>query len=75
VVVDKAGESFQKRDFLPPAKGPQKTPKQDKLRNMIVSMRKQNLSVYDISGRLVAELVNGWRDAGVHEVTFDGAGL
>jgi hypothetical protein len=39
-----------KRDFfLPPAKGPQKTPKADKLRDMIVSMRKENLSVYDIS--------------------------
>jgi transposase len=35
--------------FLPPAKGPQKAPKQDKVRDMIVSMRKQNLSVYDIS--------------------------
>lgn len=35
--------------FLPPAKGPQKEPRQDKLRDMIVSMRKQNLSVYDIS--------------------------
>jgi transposase len=35
--------------FLPPAKGPQKKPKQDKVRDMIVSMRKQNLSVYDIS--------------------------
>ncbi len=34
-----------------------------------------NLSVYDISGRLVAELVNGWRNAGVHEVTFDASGL
>jgi len=34
-----------------------------------------NLSVYDISGRKVAELVNGWRDEGVHEVTFDGSGL
>ncbi|TKJ41299.1 hypothetical protein CEE37_06435 [candidate division LCP-89 bacterium B3_LCP] len=33
------------------------------------------LSVYDISGRLVTELVNGWRDAGVHEVTFDGSDL
>jgi len=32
-----------------------------------------NLSVYDISGRLVAKLVNGHRDAGVHEVTFDGS--
>ncbi|TKJ37240.1 hypothetical protein CEE37_14095 [candidate division LCP-89 bacterium B3_LCP] len=34
-----------------------------------------NLSVYDISGRLVAELVNAWRDAGVHEVAFDGSDL
>ncbi len=36
---------------------------------------KINLSIYDISGRLVAKLANGWRDAGVHEVTFDGSGL
>jgi hypothetical protein len=34
-----------------------------------------NLAVYDISGRLVTTLVNGWREAGVHEVTFDGSGL
>jgi hypothetical protein len=33
------------------------------------------LMVYDVAGRLVAEVVNGWRDAGVHEVTFDAAGL
>ena len=34
-----------------------------------------NLAVYDVQGRLVSELVNGWRDAGIHEVTFDGSGL
>jgi hypothetical protein len=34
-----------------------------------------NLAVYGLSGRLVATLVDGWRDAGVHEVTFDGSGL
>jgi hypothetical protein len=34
-----------------------------------------NLTVYDLSGRKVTELVNGWRDAGVHEVTFDGSDL
>lgn len=34
-----------------------------------------SLTVYDISGRLVADLVNGWRDAGVHDVTFDAADL
>lgn len=33
------------------------------------------LSAYDITGRLVATLVNGWREAGSHEVTFDGSGL
>jgi hypothetical protein len=32
-----------------------------------------NLVIYDISGRKVAELVNGWRDAGYHEVAFDGS--
>ncbi|MFH1734719.1 MAG: SBBP repeat-containing protein [bacterium] len=34
-----------------------------------------NLSVYDVAGRKVAELVNGYRDAGLHEVTFDATGL
>lgn len=34
-----------------------------------------NLAVYDLSGRQVATLVNGFRDAGLHEVTFDGSNL
>ncbi|TKJ37245.1 hypothetical protein CEE37_14120 [candidate division LCP-89 bacterium B3_LCP] len=34
-----------------------------------------NLTVYNVSGKKVAELVNGWRDAGVHEVTFDASKL
>lgn len=34
-----------------------------------------NLAVYDCSGRKVAELVNGWRDKGYHEATFDGSHL
>jgi hypothetical protein len=33
------------------------------------------LGVYDISGRLVAKLVNGWREVGKHEVTFDASDL
>jgi hypothetical protein len=33
------------------------------------------LSVFDVSGRHVATLVDGYRDAGVHEVTFDAAGM
>jgi hypothetical protein len=34
-----------------------------------------NLAVYDVSGRLVADLVEGMREAGVHEVTFDASHL
>ncbi|MBU0520242.1 T9SS type A sorting domain-containing protein [bacterium] len=33
------------------------------------------LSVFDISGREVAKLVDGYRDEGVHEVQFDATGL
>jgi Secretion system C-terminal sorting domain len=34
-----------------------------------------NLTVYDILGRQVSVLVNERRDAGVHEVKFDGSNL
>jgi hypothetical protein len=34
-----------------------------------------DLKIYDVSGRLVANLLDGWRDAGVHEIAFDGSGL
>ncbi|RJP78826.1 MAG: T9SS C-terminal target domain-containing protein [Candidatus Zixiibacteriota bacterium] len=34
-----------------------------------------SLRVYDASGRQVTALVDGWKDAGSHEVTFDGSGL
>ncbi len=34
-----------------------------------------SLSVYDLNGRLVSELLNGLREAGQHQVTFDGSNL
>jgi hypothetical protein len=35
--------------FLTPAKGPQTAPKKDRLRDRVIALRKQNLSIYDIS--------------------------
>ncbi len=34
-----------------------------------------SLTVYDVQGRLVAELMNGTMEAGVHEVAFDASAL
>ncbi len=34
-----------------------------------------NLQVYDTAGQLVATLVNGWRAAGTHEMTFEASSL
>jgi len=38
--------------FLPPSKGPQASPKTDPVRDQIIALRKQNLSIYDISKTL-----------------------
>ncbi len=34
-----------------------------------------SLKVYDTAGRLVSTLVEGWQEAGTHQVTFDGSKL
>jgi len=41
--------------FAPSRKGPRPTPTQDRVRAAIVTLRKQNLSIYDISRALAAE--------------------
>ena len=42
-----------RRDFfLKPAKGPHSAPKTDPLRDRVIALRKQNLSIYDISRNL-----------------------
>jgi hypothetical protein len=33
------------------------------------------LSIFDVSGRRVGELIDGWHDTGSHAVTFDASGL
>src|SRR5262245_28366261 len=45
----------QRLFFLPTAKGPQAAPKQQALRDRVITLRKQNLSIYDISRVLDAD--------------------
>ncbi len=49
VLVHQFRQNPDRPFFLPPQKGPQATPKADRLRDKVVSLRKQNLSIYDIS--------------------------
>jgi hypothetical protein len=52
VLVHQFRQDAQRAFFLPPAKGPQTAPKTDRLRDRVVALRKQNLSIYDISRTL-----------------------
>jgi hypothetical protein len=45
------------------------------IRYQMPEARQVSLRVYDMSGRLVTTLVDGWRQGGEHEVTFDGSNL
>jgi transposase len=49
VLVHQFRQHPDRQFFLPPAKGPQKAPKKDRLREQVIALRKQNLSIYDIS--------------------------
>jgi hypothetical protein len=52
VLVHAFRQNPQRAFFLTPAKGPQTAPKKDRLRDRVVALRKQNLSIYDISTTL-----------------------
>ena len=55
VLVHQFRQNPKREFFLPPAKGPHTAPKKDAVRDMAVSMRKQNLSIYDIHRVLQAK--------------------
>jgi Transposase DDE domain len=52
VLVHQFRQKPKRPFFLPPDKGPQKSPKSDPLRDQVIALRKQNLSIYDISRAL-----------------------
>jgi hypothetical protein len=41
--------------FQPPSRGPHRAPRRDKVRKQVIALRKQNLSIYDISQALARE--------------------
>jgi hypothetical protein len=45
------------------------------IRYQMTDGRHVSLKVFDTAGRLVATLVDGWREAGSHQVSFDGSNL
>ena len=49
VLVHQFRQNPHRPFFLTPAKGPQSAPKSDPLRDLVIALRKQNLSIYDIS--------------------------
>jgi transposase len=55
VLVHQFRQSPDRQFFLPPSKGPHMAPKKDKVRNHVIALRKQNLSIYDISDVLATK--------------------
>jgi hypothetical protein len=55
VLVHKFRHGAHRDFFKPPPHGPQAAPKSDPLRPQIVALRKQNLSIYDISRALAKD--------------------
>lgn len=49
VLVHQFRQNPHRQFFLPPAKGPKTSPKPERLREKVIALRKQNLSIYDIS--------------------------
>jgi len=55
VLVHQFRQNPDREFFLPPAKGPKTAPKAERLREQAIGLRKQNLSIYDISQVLSRE--------------------
>jgi len=49
VLVHQFRQNPHRQFFLPPSRGPHKAPKKDKVRDQVIALRKQNLSIYEIS--------------------------
>jgi hypothetical protein len=68
--VDQAPETFTLQSAYPNPFNPTTT-----IAYTLPAAARVKLSIYDIGGRLLATLVEGYRDAGVQEILFDASGL
>ncbi len=55
VLCSEFRNNLDRNFFIPPAMGPKQAPKKDSVRERVIAMRKQNLSVYDIAHLLAEE--------------------
>jgi hypothetical protein len=55
VLVHQFRQNPRREFFLKPAKGPRSAPKTDPVRDRVIALRKENLSIYDISRNLAHE--------------------
>ena len=67
VLVHQFRQNPRRDFFLTPSKGPQVAPKTDFLRDRVIALRKQNLSIYDIS-RNLAHQGNSLSPVGVAQI-------
>ena len=54
-LVHQFRQNPEKSFFLPPSRGPKEAPEKDQLLESVIRLRKQNLSIYDISTVLLSE--------------------
>jgi len=55
VLAHEFRQNPHRKFFLPPAKGPHKAPEKDTARERVITLRKENFSIYDISRALDTE--------------------
>ena len=60
VLVHQFRQDPHRRFFLPAAKGPHTAPKRERLREKVIALRKQNLSIYDITKAVTKLQTANW---------------
>lgn len=70
-----AAFSLSRETFHFPAPAPNPFNPATSLSFQLPEAAQVTLAVFDVSGRKVAQLVDGWLDAGAHQAVFDGSGL